>query len=102
MSQSYKWWVNCPVCSDQILGGDMKRRWDGLNVCVNCWEPRNPLDLYRPRDVNHVLPYLHTEQETSVGPTYVTAQPTYFCDPYRRQSMADVGTADCAKADITF
>jgi hypothetical protein len=70
MSQSYKWWANCAVCSDQVLGGDMKRRWDGVMVCVQCWEPRHPMDFYRPRNDTHPLPFIQKEVEIDVGPTY--------------------------------
>lgn len=70
MTQSYKWQVNCPVCSEQRLGGDLKHRWDGLFVCPECWEPRHPLDFYRPRNDTHILPYRYKDVEVSVAPTY--------------------------------
>lgn len=102
MTQSYKWWVHCPVCAEKILGGEALRRWDGLMVCKDCWEPRHPLDFYRPRNDTHPLPFKNEESEVNVGPTYVVPAPTYFCDLYRAQGMADIGITDCARADITL
>lgn len=38
----------CDVCGFRIPTAKMRKRWDGLWVCPEDWEPRHILDFYRP------------------------------------------------------
>ena len=85
------WRVICHVCGFEFPSSDIVRRWDGLLVCHKDNEPRHPQTLIKIRG------------ETSV-PAFVSAEPTpdveiFFCDIFRSSGYADMGTADCARAD---
>ena len=42
----------CGDCGFQFKQTDLRKKWDGLVVCRDCWEPQHPSDLYdyRSRD----------------------------------------------------
>ena len=42
----------CDDCGFQFKQIDLRKKWDGLVVCRDCWEPQHPSDLYdyRSRD----------------------------------------------------
>lgn len=41
--------LTCDVCSKKIKSSISKNRWDGFQVCPDCWEQRQPLDFIRAR-----------------------------------------------------
>lgn len=41
--------LTCDVCSKKIKASTSKKRWDGFQVCPECWEPRHSLDFIRAR-----------------------------------------------------
>lgn len=57
-------WQACPVCGFDYRASDFRRRWDGLMVCKEDWEPRHPQDFLRvsPDDMR---PAVQTGQEHS-------------------------------------
>lgn len=62
-------WVHCEVCGDVVRVYDAKERWDGKLVCEDDWEPRHPLDLYRPPK--------YDGEGTPDGPVRVAPDPDY-------------------------
>lgn len=47
---SYKrgpWNVVCDVCGFEFHSHELHKRWDGLMVCRDDWEPRHPQDFVR-------------------------------------------------------
>lgn len=81
----------CAVCGFKITATTAKKRWDGLIVCQQDWEPRHSLDFIRART-------------KKVHVTYAPPEPSdVFVEiacPYPTQyAMADIGTADCSMAD---
>jgi len=51
----------------------MVRRWDGLWVCEEDWEPRHPMDYFRTINDVHVLPFIlsnYTQVETTWTPVF--------------------------------
>ena len=36
----------CDECGFKFKQTDLRKRWDSLMVCGDCWEPRHPSDLY--------------------------------------------------------
>jgi hypothetical protein len=47
----------CDVCGFKKKASELIKRWDGLMVCDEDWEPRNILDFYRTRNDAHQLPF---------------------------------------------
>lgn len=41
--------VICDVCGFKVKASQTRRRWDGLVVCREDWEPRHPQDFVRGR-----------------------------------------------------
>lgn len=70
-TRSYEYNVICDVCRRKMKASDLRKRWDGFMVCKDDWEPRHPLDFYRPKNDTHVLPFTRpdVEVETSYTPT---------------------------------
>lgn len=51
MSDSYipgDHYVYCDRCGFKTRRSQARRTWDGLLVCAADWEPRNPLDTFKP------------------------------------------------------
>lgn len=42
------WNAICDVCGFKLKASQLKKRWDGLMVCVEDFEVRHPSDYYRP------------------------------------------------------
>lgn len=85
------WVVICGVCTKRIRANTARKRWDGLIVCAEDWEPRHSLDFIRSKAPRVTTVYAPSE------PAY---QFTEVSCPFPAQfAMADRGTADCAKAD---
>jgi len=87
--------VICDVCGFQFKAYEIRRRWDGRLVCWRDWEKRNILDFFRPKNDYHKLPFIRNPGE----PIYIESGGT-VCTLARSQGRADIGTADCAKADF--
>jgi hypothetical protein len=69
----------------------LNKRWDGLMVCPDDWEIRQPQDFVRGVADTIVPPWVRPEQED----TFI-----FVCTPVTNQGIADYGVADCARADI--
>ena len=41
------WAVLCDACGRKMKASDLRQRWDGLKVCNEDWEPRQPQDFVR-------------------------------------------------------
>ena len=41
------WNATCDSCGFKFKASMMKKRWDGLITCSQCWEQRHPQDLLR-------------------------------------------------------
>jgi len=88
-----EWNAVCDVCAQKYKSGDMKKRWDGLMVCPNDWEPRHPQDFLRAVPDRQYVPWSRPETPD----TFV-----FYCTIITSQGVADFGTADCASADTTY
>lgn len=95
------WEIVCPVCGFRYPWRDFIARWDNLWVCKHgCWEPRNELDFPRKHKERPAFKHFNPEAMIDRGTTYVVDPTPLYCDPYRRQAMANIGIADCARAGI--
>lgn len=53
----------CQVCGWKYKAKDLKLRWDGLWVCKEDWEIRQPLDFLRTIPDQHPLPFVLPDME---------------------------------------
>lgn len=51
------WNAICDVCAQKYKAGEMRKRWDGLMVCPNDWEPRHPQDFLRAVPDRQAVPW---------------------------------------------
>lgn len=73
---SYKkgsWNVVCDVCGFKFKATQIKRRWDGLLVCHDDWEPRHSLDFLRGRHEDISVPFVNSEADAEIT---ITTSPT--------------------------
>lgn len=66
MSSYYKpgtWNVICDLCGRQFKSDEVRKRWDGLIVCKNDYEPRHILDFIKPHPERTTVPYVRKEPE---------------------------------------
>lgn len=42
-------WIQCDLCASHIYASEARYRWDGMVVCPDDWEPRQPQDFVRGR-----------------------------------------------------
>jgi hypothetical protein len=87
------WNVICDSCGKKIKASEAKQRWDGLIVCPQDFEMRQPQDFVKARADKITVPF------TRPRPADVFE---YVCDLLTASGAADVCVADCARADDTF
>lgn len=51
------WRASCDVCGRDYKAGSLKKRWDGLMVCSDDWEPRHPQDFVRAKADKQTPPW---------------------------------------------
>ena len=87
------WNSVCDVCAQKYKSSQMRKRWDGLMVCPNDWEPRHPQDFLRSVPDRQSVPWSRPQ----------TTDVFVFSCPYPTSGgLADFGTADCAQADYAL
>ena len=71
------WNVVCDVCGFEFKSDELIKRWDGLMVCKQDWEPRHPQDLLRVPRENPSVPWSRPKPtETYVDFSLVTEDGT--------------------------
>ena len=55
------WNAVCDICAQKYKSSQMKKRWDGLMVCPNDWEPRHPQDFLRAVPDRQAVPWSRPE-----------------------------------------
>ena len=91
--KSGDWWLQCDVCSKKIKASEAKQRWDGYVVCEEDYENRHPQDFIRAKMDKISVPFTRPRSpDVFIEPvcTFITGL-----------GEADIGTADCAKADFS-
>lgn len=84
------WNAICDVCGQQYKSDGLRERWDGLMVCASDWEPRHPQDFLRVPEEHTEAPWVRPEPENVFE---------LVCYLWSLSNYADLGEADCAKAD---
>ena len=52
------WNIYCQSCGRKYKSNEIRKRWDGLYVCDEDWEPRHPQDFVRGvPELSNRLPY---------------------------------------------
>lgn len=90
--KSGSWNVHCDVCGFKFKATDIKKRWDGLMVCKDDWEPDHPQKYIRVTEDIQVVPFVRHQADNTF---------TYVCYIYASMAYADLAEADCARADNT-
>jgi hypothetical protein len=55
------WKAVCDRCGSEVLNTALRREWNGLRTCPDCWEPRHPQDYLRGRKDNQAPPWTRPE-----------------------------------------
>ena len=82
------WNVICDSCGKKIKASEAKQRWDGLIVCLEDFEMRQPQDFVKARADKITVPF------TRPRPTDVFVA---VCSSWGVNAFADIGEADCAQ-----
>ena len=85
--------VICDVCGKKIKAGEAKHRWDGFVVCKDDFEQRHPQDFVRARQDKITVPFTRPRPLDAFS---------FSCSLETSQGLADIGVADCARADYVY
>ena len=87
------WNTTCDSCGKKVKAHQSKQRWDGLQVCGDCFETRHPQDFVRAKQdkisvpfTRPILPYVFVDT----------------CDLATGSAYVGLATADCSQADQTW
>lgn len=80
----------CHRCGFWFPSTEIKREWTGLYVCEKDWESRHPQTLIKIKGET-AFPEFVSKDGTD---TFIN-----FCNIATSSGYADMGTADCLKAD---
>jgi len=84
------WNVICDSCGRKFKASTMKKRWDGLLVCSEDFEVKHPQLSLRVHGDKQIVPLPRPEAPDIF---------LHFCTIITVQGKADIGTADCARAE---
>ena len=85
------WNARCDRCGAKRKGDELRQTWDGLYVCPEHWEPRQPQDFVRAIRENPTPPFVRDPPDLILG----------ICGPNGRTSVAGVSVAGCWVAGYT-
>jgi len=88
------WNVICDACGREYKANQLRKRWDGVMVCPQDWEPRQPQDFVRGVADKIVPEFTRPEQQDN----FVVVA----CTMYTSQGVTGVGTTGCAKTGINY
>ena len=83
------WASICDSCGRKLKASELRQRWDGLKVCQDDWEPRQPQDFVRGVADYQAPPWTRPEPSDLF---------IYFCDIYGSTAYAGVAVAGCSIA----
>lgn len=93
-----RWYVLCDVCGRKLYNTQSKKRWDGLIVCPNDWEPKHPALTYNHR---HRGGAGGEGTIPSSNGSNVRSEPAdvsvLVCDVYSSMGVVGYGTTGCAR-----
>src|SRR6266511_658596 len=83
--------ILCDVCGFKFKSDQIRKRWDGLMVCAKDYELDHPSKYIRVRETGIAVPDIREENLNNMP---------YICYIYARPAYADLGEADCMRADL--
>ncbi len=89
--KSGDWNAVCDICGFRFKASKLKKNWKGEMVCEADFELRHPQEFVRVRPEKISVPWARPESEEFVNICWIWGQSAY----------ADLGEADCMKADFT-
>jgi hypothetical protein len=105
--RSGDWWAICDVCAKKVKASKVKQRWDGLMVCPEDYEHRHPQDFIKVKQDNITVPWSRPRPQdifggfdSNLNPIDISYIVPLSCIPATSVGEADIGVADCARADI--
>lgn len=84
----------CDVCAKKIKASEAKHRWDGLIVCANDWEPRQPQDFVKAKIDKIMVPFSRPTENTSTDITYGMFDVVRFRERYNIGKFTYLGLHD--------
>jgi hypothetical protein len=57
------WNCICDECGFKFKASELRKRWDGMMVCKQDWEPRHPADQIRARQERQKPPCVRPESK---------------------------------------
>jgi hypothetical protein len=78
------WLTICDACGRKFKESELRKRWDGLMVCRNDWEVRQPQDYVRGVADIQAPPYVRPEQKDRFLPYNFTQYPNETVDVEER------------------
>lgn len=75
--KSGDWQAICDSCGRKYLASELKKRWDGLMVCWQDWEPRQPQDFVKAQIDKQAVPWSRPEQADQ----FITVTSTVILPP---------------------
>jgi hypothetical protein len=85
------WKVACHICGMWYPSGEIQKRWDGFLVCEKDFETRHPQTLIKIHGERNFPSFVSKDLDPN---TFVLV-----CGIDGVSGYADIGTADCMKAD---
>lgn len=70
------WNAICDCCLFKFKASELRRQWNGLMVCQDCFEERHPQELIKIRKERSKLPFTRPEGEDEfkeLGPVDTSA-----------------------------
>lgn len=87
------WNAICDICGFRFKASELTKDWQGLMVCKQDYEQRHPQDFLRVRPDNPAVPWSRPEgADQFINPA---------CWLWEQSAYADIGGADCMRADFT-
>ena len=83
------WNARCDRCGRKRKGSELRQQWNGLWVCPEEWEPRQPQDFVKAIKERPTPPFVRNPDDLFI----------YVCTPNGRTSIVDYAVADCAIVD---
>ncbi|MBL4591192.1 MAG: hypothetical protein JKY96_04465 [Phycisphaerales bacterium] len=65
------WNALCDVCGFKMKASKLKKRWDGLYVCIDDYEKRHPSDLFRVPKEDTTVPWVRVDDDAGTLSLYV-------------------------------
>jgi hypothetical protein len=92
------WNALCDVCGFKFKSCDLKKRWDGLMVCKEDWEPRHESDFFRAPTEDQSVDWVRSDDsEQAVGGNTDISDNTF--PPVKNTDATGQGTKPDTDAD---